>query len=260
MSNFQAVSTAAFAKKSWKYNQNYLFSATDAVCSLALTELHQAVMGMPLAFISTNDEYSVVGVQGLQQGLNSIVDANGTWRGSYIPAVYRGYPFALGRESEEGELTLCFDIDSGLLVDDDTAEPFFDDDLEPSHLVSERLEFLSNVASGLKASVQVCKRLEDHRLFKPWKLKFKLADEKVYTTDGLFCIDEAAFNKLSDDAFAELRSVGAIHLIYCQLLSMQRISDLTLFTKERLAVDLPQTTEVDLNESSTDGNISFENL
>ena len=260
MTNFQAVSKSAFAKKSWRKNQNYLFSATDAVCSLAVTELHHAMMGMPLAFISTDGEYSIVGVQGLQQGLNSIVDSSGTWRGSYVPAVYRGYPFALGSESIGGELTLCFDIDSGLLVDDDTAEPFFDDDFEPNEFINKIVRFLSNINSGLQASIQVCKALEDHGLFKPWELKFKLADEKTYTTNGLFYIDEAAFNELSDDAFAELRAAGEMQVIYCQLLSMQRVSDLFLFTKEKLAIDLLQTGELHFNQSGTDGNISFENL
>lgn len=261
MSNLQAITKTEFANKSWQRNPNFLFSAKDAVCPLCASEIPRAMMDMPLAFLCTNGEYSIVAVQGLEQGTNFFLNADGQWLGNYIPAAYRGYPFVLAsNEAEEGQLVLCIDKDSGLLSEDDSAEPFFDEGGELSPTVKELMEFLSSVRAGRHASALICKDLLEHELFKPWDLQFEL-EAGTKRIEGLFCIDETALNELSDEAFAELRRSGAIPFIYCQLLSMQRISILTQFAQAKSkANSVPQTNELNLDGVNMDGNISFDNL
>lgn len=261
MANLQAITKAEFTKKSWKHGSNYFFSDTDAVCPLGAAELPLAMMSMPLAFASLNSEYSIVAVQALQQGANFYVNADGKWIGNYIPAPYRGHPFALAKNSlKQEELVLCIDTDSGLLIDDDTEEPFFDEDLELSEPVGKIFEFLASVGEAQKASIRICKSLSEHGLLKPWRLEFKI-ENGTKQVGGLFCIDEAAFSQLSNDAYAELRVAGAIPVIYCQLLSMQHMSNLTLFAQEKSeAESLPQADELSFDGTSEDGNISFDNF
>lgn len=43
---------------------------------------------------------------------------------------------------------------------------------------------------------------------------------------GLFRIDEDALNALDTEAFLQLRKMGALPLIYCQLLSIQNLQRL----------------------------------
>ena len=77
----------------------------------------------------------------------------------------------------------------------------------------------------------------------------------------MFCIDEAALNELTDDAYAELRVSGAIPVIYCQLLSMQQIVNLTQFSQENPEAGfLRQADELNFDGVDADGNISFANL
>ena len=77
--------------------------------------------------------------------------------------------------------------------------------------------------------------------------------------EGLFSIDEAALNELSDEAFIELRQSGALIVVYCQLLSMQRITDLAQQLKSK-ADSQPPTNELNLDGVNEGGNISFHNL
>lgn len=75
---------------------------------------------------------------------------------------------------------------------------------------------------------------------------------------GLFRIDEAAFNALPLEALDALRAAGALPVIYCQLLSMQHLPVLGQLAQIRAAQNapLPQSGDGDLdleflNESGT---------
>lgn len=259
MGNLQVITQSEFTKKSWKARPNYLFAAKDTTCPLGLGELSRAATAMPIAFVPSDDGHSLVAVQGLQRGVNSFVISGGKWRGSYIPAIYRADPFVLAKNnSKPGELVLCFDTDSGLLIDDSTAEPFFDEDSKPSESIGRILEFLTLHDAARQASTHFCKVLSEHGLLKPWELELGDANSQI---SGLFCVDEAALNELSDSAYAELRVAGAIPLIYCQLISMQFISELTLNKRENIEpVSLQPSKEINFDGVSSDGNISFDNL
>jgi len=261
VANLDAITKTEFASKSWQRNPNFLLSAKDAVCPLSASEIPRAMMAMPLAFLCTDGEYSIQAVQGLEPGTNFFLNADGQWLGNYIPAAYRGYPFVLAsNEAEESQLVLCIDKDSGLLCEDDSAEPFFDEGGELSPTVKELVEFLSSVRAGRQASASICKSLLKHELFRPWELQFELEDG-TKRIEGLFCIDEAALNALPDEAYAELRLCGAIPVIYCQLLSMQRISILTQIAQAKSSANLaPKANELNLDGVNMDGNISFDNL
>lgn len=257
MANLQAITKSEFTKKSWQRNPNLLFAARDAVCLLGISEMPRAMMSMPIAFVRKDGEYSLVAVLGLEAESNLFVSTDGRWLGSYIPAAYRSYPFFLANsEAEEGQLVLCIDKDSGLLMEDDSAEPFFNEDGELSATVKEIVEFQSKVRAGWNASALICKSLLEHDLFKPWKL-----EDGTKRVEGLFSIDEAALRELSDEAYLELRQSGAIPVIYCQLLSMQRISQLTHFALAKSkAVLAARPSDLNLDGVDMGGNISFENL
>ena len=218
-------------------------------------------MGMPIAFLCVDEKYSVVALLGLEPETNYFVDKDGGWQGKYIPARYRAYPFVLAKnEAEEEKLVLCINEDSGLLNDDDSAEAFFDDEGELSATVKQLTEFLSASHGGLQSAARICKLLNQHKLFKPWELEIELEDGKK-RIEGLFSIDETALNELSDEAFIELRQSGALIVAYCQLLSMQRITDLAQFAQLKSKADSqPPTNELNLDGINEGGNISFHNL
>lgn len=255
MTTIQAVSRDRHANKRWKRYSSYQFAAGDAIAALVLQELPKACMALPIAFVVSGESFIPVSVQGLQAGQNLLVSPEGQWLARYIPAVYRGYPFALAT-TEDGQHALCVNEDSGLLSEAE-GEAFFDEHGEPAQAVKDVLNFLSQVYTNRAATERVCSLLKQHQLIQPWEIKVQSADSEQ-TLQGLYRIDEAAFNALPIEALEALRQAGTLPVIYCQLLSMQHLPMLGQLAQIRAsqAAPLPQTPAGDLdleflNESGT---------
>lgn len=225
MANRQPISLSRHRERRWARYADYRFAAADALAPLVVQELPKAVMSLPIGFIAQPDGYGLVAVQSLQPGQNLFVSADGRWLGGYVPAVYRGYPFALVK-TEDDQQVLCIDEDSGLVLDapqPEQGEPFFADDDQPAEPLRKVLEFLQQVAANRAQSERLCALLAEHELIQPWPLKVTTPDGER-PVEGLYRIDEAALDALAPEPFEALRQAGALPLIYCQLLSMQHVA------------------------------------
>ena len=262
MADFQPITKADFTDRTWKRCPDFLFVAGEAVCPLTALELPKAMMYMPIAFTAANDEYTLVALLGLHPGENLYVNSSGQWLGKYVPALYRTYPFVMAKnEAVEDQQVLCIDEDSGLLDTEDAERRFFDEEGELSSELNELMHFLADVNASRDTTQRICKQLQAHDLLKSWKFQVRLGEDKQHKVEGLYCIDEAALNALSDDAFIELRKAGVLPLAYCQLLSMQRVSlfEQLLKVKARSGSgSLPD--ELILDPIEDTGTINFDNL
>jgi len=258
MPDFQAVSRATHASLRWRRYSSYAFAAGDAIAPLVAQELPRAAVALPIAFIASEERFLPVAVQGLAPGRNLFVAPDGRWLGGYVPAVYRGYPFALA-DTADGQQVLCFDAESGLLSDT-KGEPFFDAEGAPAPPVREVIEFLSQVHANREATTQLCAVLQRHGLIQPWPARIQ-TESGEQAIEGLHRIDEAALNALSSEAFDELRHAGGLPLIYSQLLSMQHMPILGRLAQAHAMVAKPAAGgELDLEFLKQDGTIRFGNL
>ncbi len=226
MPNIQPVSKSRHGAQRWKRYASYDFAAKDTSAPLVVAEFAKACMAFPIAFVKaeSGDGYAPIALLGLMQGQNLFVASNGRWVGGYVPAVYRGYPFRLGR-NPEGQWLLCVDEDSGLLVSSeseqtDKSEAFFDEAGQPADVVTKVLGFLSQVDDNKEATTTVCDLLELHKLIEPWPIIIK-GPEGEKTLDGLFRVNEAAVRALKSKAVTALHKENALMVAYCQILSMQ---------------------------------------
>lgn len=237
MTNLKAISKDQYSDRKWQFSPDYSFAAKDSVCPIVLLELPTAMVTSPVAFLYSEGQYILVAVQGLRPQTNLFVDANGDWKGKYVPAKYHGYPFVLASTSGDGEnLILCIDEDSGLVDSDEADKLFFDDKGELSEATQDVMKFLSEAHNSRIAASKICQKLKDHGLLRTWSIEIKY-DEGTHKVEGLFRIDEEAFNKLSNEAFIELRQAGALPVIYSQLLSIQHIVKLADMAQEQAKLE-----------------------
>lgn len=223
MTQYAAVTPQRHAKKKWRNVTDYTFATTDAIIPLVGAELGQAALAMPTGFIKHEDGYQLVAVTSLQSSMNLYVSMDGQWLGNYIPCALRAYPFRMLKPEDSNEPILCVDEVSGLLVESDAeGNGFFDEDHQPVQKVTEILNFLSEVEANRTVTKVAVNALSAAGLITPWKINLKQGEE-VVPVKGLFHVDEAALNNLSDDAFLELRKAGALALAYAQLLSMNQL-------------------------------------
>lgn len=265
MASIHPVSLSRYASKRWQRPSGFLFAREDAVVPVTIQELPRAIMMLPIGFVAAGDQFRLCVIQGLATGKNLLVAPNGRWLAGYIPAVYRVYPFAIA-ETENDNFALCFNEDSGLLVEEGSngqgnIEAFFTEEGKPTDVVNQILGFLTQVAKGRQRTQQICSLLQKHNLIHPWPIKVKLADGEQ-TVQGLFRIDENVLNELSDEAFLELRRAGALPVIYAQLYSMQHLPKLGQFAQavqqaEAANAQNADTGDLDLNFLNGKETISF---
>lgn len=223
MSKIVPVSKSKFGTKYWRRYSSYSFAAGDAIVPLVMQELPKAQLSLPIGFSIKDGQAFTVAVQSLKPGVNMFVGADGSWRGRYIPAAYRGYPFVLA-DTEDNKQVLCIDVDSDL-VSDTEGEPFFTSEGEPGKALGEVLAFLQQIKQDQQRTLTLCEVLQKHDLLQPWPITVKF-DTQEQRVDGLYRIDEKALNALEYDAYKEVSKAGALPLAYCQLLSMQHLQDL----------------------------------
>ncbi len=227
MAKISPVSKSRHGSQRWKRYASYEFAAKDTFAPLVVAEFAKACIAFPIALVKSEsgDGYAPIALLGLMQGQNLFVASNGRWVGGYVPAVYRGHPFCLGR-NPEGQRLLCVDEDSGLLISqgsvgqEEKSEAFFDEAGQPAEAVTKVLGFLSQVDDNKEATTTVCDLLEVHKLIEPWPIIIK-APEGEKTLDGLFRVNEAAVRALKSKAVTALHKENALMAAYCQILSMQ---------------------------------------
>lgn len=260
MPKFQAITKTHFVNLRWRRVEKYHFAARDTVVPVVAQELPRACMSLPLAFFLQGQDVICVAVLGFQPGRNLFVTADGNWIGPYIPAAYRGYPFAVA-DTHDGAMALCVDMESGL-VDAGPGEPFFDDTGEPTPAVQKTLAFLHQVRTNEVATRRMCAALHAEGLIVPWSIVVKdgQGDRAV---EGLYRIDEAKLHSLDRDALYRLHQAGALAAAFCQLLSMQHLPTLGRLAeaharagvKESLPVT--ESGELDLSFLNEGGTIHF---
>jgi len=81
MANLQAITVERHGNKCWRRFTNYKFAAKDMAAPISAQEIPQATLKLPMGFITENDKFNLVAIQGLETGKNLFVGADGKWRG-----------------------------------------------------------------------------------------------------------------------------------------------------------------------------------
>lgn len=157
-------------------------------------------------------------VLGPVAGANIYVAGDGRWRGSYVPAQLRVYPFQLARQ--EGGYTLAlwpdFEPESlGL----EGVKPFFEEQ-RWSGVVQATFDFLREVEAGIAAADDALRALQDLSLLRPWVMPGLEAGGAVSHSEGLYRLDVAGFEALPDEQWLKFRRLRAIPWLYAHAHSL----------------------------------------
>lgn len=259
--NIQLITKDIHANKYWQKFTNYHFTENERVAPLTLAELAKAQQSLPIAFIKQANNYQPVALLGLTEG-NAFVNAQGNWfQSAYIPAVFRAYPFRLGK-NEAGQLLLCIDEDSGL-VTDSPGEAFFDAQGNPSEKIQSVLNLLVQVEHNQEPTQMAMNALAEQGLISTWPLTLQ-AEDGEKRIEGLYRIDETALNALTGEALVQLIQTGGLGVAYAQLFSMQNMQTLTDLIRghtqakvQQAALPVSPSTSLDLDYLNEMGGLDF---
>jgi hypothetical protein len=256
MPELHAVSPERHGSLRWTKIKDYSFAANDLCCPLVIAEVPSAMRYLPIAFAEIDGFLQPVSVQGFQESSNLLVAGNGQWVARYVPALYRGLPFLLAN-SNDAEI-LCINEELVQISSEESEEsiPFFDEDGKPSSALQSFIDFHTQISQSRKATHEVVKLLKEHDLIVPWNIELQTQSGKI-EVEGLNKIDEGALNGLEAAPLAGLRDSGALLMAYCQLLSMQNITDLVNIARLKVR---SSSDELFTNPDDDLGNVSFDNL
>lgn len=217
------VTLEHFGQRRWQRAPGYRFAAADTLAVLARGEAAQAMLTLPLAFMAQDGGYAPVALLGLQARRNLWVQPDGAWRGGYVPAAWRDYPFSL-QPGPHGQPVLCFDEASGQAASGE-GEPFFDAAGVAAPAVAAAAERLFRLQRERQDTRRACAVLARHGVLEPWPVRVPTPRGEC-RVDGLWRVAAAALDALPAAAFEELRRAGALELAYCQLWSMPNLARL----------------------------------
>ena len=262
MTKLTAISNDIFADKAWLRPAGYSFAAGLATIPVVAAELPSLVPAMPLGFVKNGSTFDLVAICSLKPSTNLYVAPDGRWLGSYVPAVLRSYPFRLAKAPGREDSILCIDEGSGAVVGKDHGIPFFDASGEPATALKDILNLLTQIERSSIATQAAIAALASAGLIQPWPLRLQQGDQPAAAVDGLFRIDEAAMNALSEENFLKLRGNGAFAVAYAQLLSMHQLG--LLQRLDQVQAELKAQAEAQMNALSAleglfqdDGTITF---
>ncbi|MBA2673515.1 MAG: SapC family protein [Ramlibacter sp.] len=231
------------------------YAAPTAAAALVAAELPQAMHAFPLVFLPQGDGFMPAALLGLRPQENLFVSSEGRWLAGYVPAALRAHPFAFVQASD-GQRVLCIDEDSGLIAQGAEGEAFFAPDGQPAKALMDVLEALRLMDGGRPLLEKSCAELKAQGLIQTWDLHWRSA-EGEQKVNGIFKIDEAAMQKVSDEDFLKLRHSGALPLAYCQLLSMHKAETLARLAQSRVPAAAKPSSQDDLAFLSKEGVLRF---
>lgn len=224
MPKYIPINKESHQKMFWVRPTSLDFLSKEVVAPIYADEVAAAMHSMPVAFIERNGEFSLVAVLSVKPDENLFISRNGEWLASYMPFMYRSFPFKLiDTDDQTGKQVLC--INENYISAIDEGEPFFENG-EITNFIQKIFEREQRYHQNRQLTKNICKILAENDLIIPWNIMVDAGDgEKPLV--GLFRVDEIALNALSEDGYLALRRANALAVVYAHLLSLSKINVLS---------------------------------
>ena len=196
------------------------FSSRTNSVLLAGIEFPEACKHFPIAFARIGENQLLpVALLGFRDAENLFVDAGGKWKGEYVPAFIRRYPFVLGRGDANGPWAVCIDESfSGFGADE--GQPLFTEKAEPTDYLKGVMTFLQDYQVQLERTAAFLGTLRELDLLTDVSPTFNLAGGERFSFSGLMMVDERKLQALPEAAAARMLRTGELAWVYSHLISI----------------------------------------
>lgn len=202
------------------------FSAKTNSVLLAGVEFPEACKHFPIVFGKVAGEQVLpMALLGFRDLENLFVDSDGRWKGEYVPAFIRRYPFVLAKGNAAQNMTVCID-ESYPGFGADEGQPLFNEKGESTEYLKGVVAFLQDYQMQLERTNTFLQTLREFDLLTDVAANVSLPSGERYSLAGLRMVDERKLQALSDDKVMRLFRSGELAWIYSHLLSMSNFNRL----------------------------------
>ena len=196
------------------------FSGKTNSVLLAGVEFPEACRHFPIVFARTAGKQVLpIALLGFRDQENLFVDAGGRWKGEYVPAYIRRYPFVLAKGDAGQDLTVCID-ESYAGFGADEGQALFDAKGEPTDHLKAILAFLKDYQAQIERTEIFLQNLLEFDLLTDVSAKVDLPGGESYALTGLMMVDERKLQALPDDRILRLFRSGELAWVYSHLISI----------------------------------------
>lgn len=200
------------------------FAAKSVALPIAPVEFAHAALEFPIVFaVNSDGSGTPIGLFGVRENENLMINDKGDWQGYYIPGFIRRYPFVLNFDPSNNAPFVLFDETYDGIGEGGEGERLFNEDGGETEIMKSTLAFLSEFSAQNEHAHQFVATLKKHDLLVPQQVVFKRTDDESYSLDGFHIVDEKRLQALSDAAMLELVRSGDLGRIYAHLLSLNNI-------------------------------------
>lgn len=251
MPEWIAVSRTSHAEAYYRPREGYGHAAGQLMVPALLAELHKLIPHYVIGLLPAGEGLAPVALLGVEQHHNLYLHPDGRWLGHYVPALLRGYPFALA-DGQGDDKVLA--VDAQQVTDD--GEPLFDNG-ELNAGVAETLRFLQQCEASRHATSAAGKALQDAGVVTEWSLTVPVG-EGHKRVNGLYRVDEQALNALDAETYATLQG-APMQLAYAQLYSQSQVEQLTQRAEIHAQLEQANTTpDLDAMFGEDDDELNFD--
>jgi hypothetical protein len=206
---------------SLKPEAGFGFARALASTPLGLSEFADIAGDLPIVFAKEGDTLSVVAVMGLGAGRNRMVGADGGWRGRYVPAFLRRYPFILTEPNAENRQALCIDESYAGLNREGRGERLFDSDGSQTAYTKGVLGFAQRVHAEFMRARAFAGKLAELGLLEDVEATIRRADGEPRRVRGFSAVNRERLAGLSDDTLLAMARSGELELVHLHLVSLK---------------------------------------
>lgn len=214
--------------KDWsvKGGESYAFAAEVNSVPVTAIEFAQAAAEFPIVFAGNGQSVFPAVILGIRENQNLFVGSDGAWRGKYIPAFVRRYPFVFSQDEAGKTFTLHIDETFSGCNQAGRGERLFDADGAQTQYLRTVLGFLQDYQARFRRTQAYCNRLMELDLLQPMQAQFTLNTGEQRSLSGFMVVNREKLKALPADTVADLLAKDELECTFLHLASLRHFQDM----------------------------------
>lgn len=202
---------------------NFDMVSSTHIAAATIREFAQLSGSTPIVFIEDPSSKNIhtVCMLGLEQGKN-LFWAEDKWQGPHVPLNIQRYPFDIRPDGDK--LGVFIDENSDLISDEGQA--LFDDKGEPTEFMTNRQNFLGELANSEVQNQRFIAQLKELDLLDEIALRVQYRSGQIRNVTGIMSINEKKLIDLDDDKVLAMHKAGFLGAAYSMMLSLGQLNRL----------------------------------
>ncbi len=201
----------------------YAFARQAAILPVVGAEFPQLSLEYPLVFVDTPSGVNAAVVVGLLPNQNLFLTDEGDWRGNYVPAYIRRYPFISATAGDSSHFTLCVDAAYEGLVTENCADDqrFWTSDGQEGPAIANILPLVRDYHAATESTARFASSLREWGLLEPMDVQVELKNGRKHIINGLSRIVPERISALSNERIVAMVKSGRMEWVYAHINSLQ---------------------------------------